>query len=76
MDSRTSSRLREQRAHQRAQIAEKWQERAMKEFENQEKNRQNKEKAPQMIEERECQMGSQGMGGTIKEVRKVYRSPA
>ena len=51
MDVGTSSRLRERRAHRRAQIAEKWRERAIREFEKQEKNRQNKEKASQMIEE-------------------------
>ena len=48
----------------------------MKELEKLEISRQNKEKAPQMIKEMEGQMESQGIGGTVEEVRQVYRSPA
>ena len=58
------------------QIAEKWRERVMKELEKQESSRQNKEKVSQMTKEMEGQTESQGIGGTVKEFRQVYRSPA
>ena len=48
----------------------------MKELEKQESSRQDKEKVLQMTKEMEGQTGSQGIGGTIKEFKKVYRSPA
>ena len=48
MDVETANRLRERRAHRRAQIAERWRERVMKELKRQESGRKNKEEAPQM----------------------------
>ena len=48
----------------------------MKELEKKESSRQDKEKVPQVTKEMEYQMRSQGIGGTIEEVRPVYRSPA
>ena len=68
MDAETSSRLREHRPHHRAQITKKWRERVMKELEKKKSNRKDKEKAPQMTKEMEGHMGSQDIGGTIKEV--------
>ena len=63
MDAKTSSRLRDQRAHRRAQLAEKWRERVMKELERQERKRRDKGVAPQMTKHMESQMSSYDMGG-------------
>ena len=69
MDAKTSSRLRERRAHRRAQFAEKWRERVMKELERPERKIKDKEEVPQLTKELEGQTRSQEIGGTTKEVR-------
>ena len=59
-----------------AHLAEKWQERVMKELERQERKRRDKGEVPQMTKNMESQTSSQHIGGTTKEVRQVYRSPS
>ena len=47
----------------------------IKELKKQESSLKDKEEAPQMTKEKESQVGPQDLGGTIKEVQQVYRSP-
>ena len=68
MDIETSNRLRERRAHHRAQIAERWRERVMKELKRQESGQNKKEEVPQMTKGMEGQVGPHGIGGAVKEV--------
>ena len=49
MDVEVARRLRERRAHQKAQIANRWQERVMRELKRREDNRKNQEEAPQRM---------------------------
>ena len=76
MDFETANRLREQRAYRRAQIAERWQERVMRELKRQGSSQKGKEEAPQKMKGMEGQVGPQHIGGVTKEVQQMYRSLA
>ena len=49
MDVETARRLRERRAHRRAQLAERWRERVMRELKRQGSSQKDKKEAPQEI---------------------------
>lgn len=76
MDAEMSSRLRELRAHQRAQITDKWREREIREFEKQKRSIQQREDVSQMTGRREDEVGPKGMDGSAKEVRQFHMNPS
>ena len=57
MDAETAKRLRERRAHWRAQIADKWRERVMRELKWRGSSQKDKEELPQRIVDMEGQEG-------------------
>ena len=74
MDVEATCKLRERRAHRRAQIADRWRRRVMRDLKRREIERKNQKEAPQRI-------GTMGLdtreeNGTAVEVQWVHGSPA
>ena len=74
MDVEAACKLRERRAHRRAQIADRWRRRVMRDLKRREIERKNQKEVPQRIGSMDLDTWEED--GTVVEVQWVHGSPA
>ena len=74
MDAEAAHKLRERRAHRRAQITDRWRKRVMQDLNRREAARKNQKEAPQRIGIMDLDTWEED--GTAVEVQWVHGSPA